>query len=373
MKRILMGMLSLSCFLSLCFFVSAPKVMASAKAGWEGKWGELVEAAKKEGKVMIYGFADPDLRKDLRKAFSEKYGIEPEFLSIPQGGELTARMKKERAAGLYLADVLFIGPTTMTFQLKPAGILDTMEPLLILPEVTDPKVWRKDYIFTDKEGMIRPLRALFSRFAFRNSNLVKESELTSYRDLLDPKWKGKMVLCDPTIPGSGNAFVAFLNGTWGRDQTVEFLKQLVKQEPVVTNDIRLPMEWVARGKSLLAIAPRPEALPEFLKAGAPIATVKMIEGGLLTPGSGCIAVVNNRPHPNAAAVFINWVLSKEGLTVWSKADGFASARLDVPTDWVPAPFVPEAGERLFVEDEEAYKVRSELMNLCKEIFGPLMK
>jgi iron(III) transport system substrate-binding protein len=373
MKKILIVAAALVCPFLLGFFVDAPNVTASPKTVWEVKWEKLVEAAKEEGKVMIYGRGDPGVRKALSNAFTGKYGIELEFLYMATGGEMGAKLKKERAAGLYLADVVLHGCSGLINILKPAGMLDPMEPVLILPEVTDRKMWRPDYFFVDKDGMIKPLVATFLRHAVRNTGLVKEGELKSYRDLLDPKWKGKMVMQDPRRPGSGTAFIGFLNGYWGREKTVEYLSRLVKQEPIITKDVRSPMEWVARGKYAIGIALRQEVIREFLELNAPIAIPKMIEGGQLGPGTGNVAIVNKRPHPNATEVFINWLFTKEGMTVWSKADARPSARTDVSTQWVHPIFLPEPGEKVLVEVEADHKMRAELMRLCKQILAPLMK
>jgi iron(III) transport system substrate-binding protein len=329
--------------------------------------------AKEEGKVVIYGRGDPEVRKELQKTFTEKYGIGLDFTYFPRGGEMAAKIKKERAAGLYIADVIIHGPTTMTNLLKPAGLLDPLEPLLILPEVKEPKFWRPRLYFIDKDRMMKPMRAGWSKLVVCNTNLVKEGEMTSHRDLLDPKWKGKIVMYDPTRPGAGDAFVALLHLFWPREQAVAFLKQLAKQEPVITRDLRLPVEWVARGKYAIGIGLRAEAIPEFLKLGAPVALLRLKEGCLLAPGAGNIAVVKKRPHPNATTLFVNWILSREGATAWSKADSRASARVDVPTDWVHPMYLPEPGEKAWVEDEEAYKRHLAHMRLCKEIFGHLLK
>lgn len=371
MKKTLIFAGSLICLLLLGLVAGSPKAMASPKVAWEVKWNELVEAAKKEGEVMIYGRGDPEVRKSLRNAFTGKYGVDLEFLYFARGGEMTARIKKERGASLYIPDVIIHGTGTLITLLKPAGILDPLGSLLVLPEVTDPKVWR--VFFMDKDCMVKPMRTTFMRFAIRNTNLVKEGELTSYRDLLDPKWKGKMVMGDPSRPSTTSAFVTFLHRIWGRDKTVEFLRQLVKQEPVISRESRLPLEWVARGKYPIGIGMRNEPIPEFLKAGAPLALVKMAEGVKLAPGAGNLAIVNKCPHPNATALFINWILTMEGQTIWSKADGYPSSRLDVSTEWINPVFLPDPDEKICILDEADYKASSEQWNLSKEIFTPLLK
>jgi iron(III) transport system substrate-binding protein len=354
-------------------FAATPKVKASSTAGWEAKWSNLVDAAKKEGKLMIYGRGDPEVRKELGRAFAAKYGIDLEFLYTPRGRELAAKLKRERGAGLYLADVIIHGTTTMLFLLKPTGIIEPLDPVLIPPELTNPKLWRGNRVFIDEEHMIKPIRATFNRFAIRNTDLVKEGEVTSFRDLLDPKWKGKMVMFDPTGPGSGSAVVGFLYSTWGREQTLEFLRQLVKQEPVITREIRAPLEWISRGKYAIGIGLREDAIPEFLDLKTPLAPLKMIEGGLLSAGAANVAIASKPPHPNAAILFVNWILTKEGQTVWSKAEGHPAGRVDVPTDWINPIFVAGPDEKVYIHDEAGYRRRGEIMKLCKEIFAPVLK
>jgi iron(III) transport system substrate-binding protein len=349
------------------------KSPASAKAEWEEEWDKLLKAAKNEGQVMIYGRVGPEIRKALKKEFLGKYGIDLDFLYLARGRELAARMKKERRAGLYLADVVVHGATTGINLLKPTGIFESMEPLLILPEVTDPKVWRPDFCFIDRDRMIKPMRASFFRYAARNTNLVKEGEINSYRDLLNLKWKGRIVMYDPTGPGSGNMFISLLSRVWGHEQTLGFQRQLIKQEPTVIKDLRLPWEWLARGKYSVGIALSAELCPEMLDLGAPVAQVKVIEGGLLGSGAATIAVVNKRPHPNATAVFVNWILTREGQTVWSEADGHPGSRLDLSNEWIHPTFLPGPGEKVTVDNEESCIEGPKRMKESKEIFAPLLK
>lgn len=375
MKKTIVIAVSLVCFLLLGFVANVPKAVASAPKGeWKMKWDKLVEAAKKEGEVMVYGRGDPGLRKTLTKAFGDKYGIKLEFLYMHRGGEMAARMKKERGAGKYLADVTIHGPTTSVLLIKSAGMLDPLHPELILPEVLDPKAWMSGYDYVDKDRTVRQLRALFMRYITINTERVKEGEIKSYKDLLNPKWKGKIVMYDPTRPGTANGMSAFLNGIWGTEKLTDYFKQLVKQEPVVTRESRVPLEGVARGKYAIGIAMRNEVIPEFLKIKAPIALVQTVEGGQLGPGAGCLGLVNKRPHPNAAAVFVNWLLSKEGMTLFSKGDGYPVARMDVDSSgWVPEIFVPGPGEKIWFETEEGIYFRRKLMAISKEVFAPVMK
>jgi hypothetical protein len=116
-------------------------------------------------------------------------------------------------------------------------------------------------------------------------------------------------------------------------------------------------------------------MPEFLKIGAPLAKVNVKEPYASEPGAGAIGVVTKRPHPNAAVLFLNWLFTKEGMTVWSKADGYACARKDVPTDWVHPSLLEGLGDddNVYCFPEEEHFRRREEMTLSKEIFAPLLK
>ncbi len=93
---------------------------------------------------------------------------------------------------------------------KPEGVLAPIEPWLILPEVKDPRAWTDDTIpFVDKDTQALGFIKSYSPGILRNTDLVKQAEL-SYRELLDPQWKGKMVMYDPTIPGTASSGLSSL-------------------------------------------------------------------------------------------------------------------------------------------------------------------
>lgn len=155
-----------------------------------------------------------------------------------------------------------------------------------------------------------------SSYVLVNTEMVKETELISYRDLLNLRWKSNMVLSDPTIAGAGLRFFGVVGG---RIMGLDFMKELARQEPVITKDRRLQVEWVARGKYPIGLGAESPSISEFKNAGAPIREVVPIEGSGLAAGSGCIGLINKAPHPNASKLFINWFLGQEGQTVWTKA------------------------------------------------------
>lgn len=346
---------------------------SSGKPAWQEKWDKTVAAAKSEGMVLSYSILAVDSRKLLSEAFNARFGITLEFVG-GLGPELTSRLTRERDAGIFNADAITAGGTTLTQVMKPIGLLGAVEPLLVLPEVTDPKVWRGGgFPFLDKDKTTIAMIGTRMRYILRNTEMVKENEITSYKDILKPEWKGKIVMADPTVPGAGSSFPAIVIQVYGMDGAKDFFRQLVKQEPVVTRDWRQMVEWVARGKYPIGLAPNPEQTASFLNAGAPIATVKVVEGAKIGTVSGALGVPARVAHPNASIVFINWLLSKEGQEVFVKGLGSPSRRVDASTAGISPLFIPEPGEKYIYEDEEHFNFQSAVLPISKEIFGPLLK
>ena len=119
--------------------------MEKVSEGWQMKWDRLLVAAKKEGKVVFYCSAGQAVRDNVSREFQKATGIQVE---ITTGGmpELAARIFAEHRAGLYLADILTGGVTTSITRLKPGGVLQPMEPVFILPELTDPELIKKTWL-----------------------------------------------------------------------------------------------------------------------------------------------------------------------------------------------------------------------------------
>lgn len=343
-----------------------PPTAIPAKAAWELEWEKTLAEGRKEGAVVIYNIFEPTIREAIRKDFKDKYNIELEFVT-GRGSELIARVRREREAGLYIQDILMGGPTTcLTF--KEAGFMDPIETMIILPEVKEPKAWLDGkFHFFDKDRYTMAYLITFDTTWIINTEMVKPEEVSSYRDLLNPKWKGKMTLLDPTVTGAGSSFIG--NYAWeimGED----YVRALAKQEPVIIRDMRLHVESVARGKYPIGLAADPDVLLSFKRAGAPLMKIIPVEGGGKLSGAGGLGVFNKQAHTNATKVFINWLLSREGQTVMGKAQGAASRRVDVPTDHVDPDRLLKPGLRYVDADtEENIRFRGERQVLAREIFG----
>src|SRR3990172_4947634 len=210
---------------------------AAGKPAWEQEWDRVLAAAKQEGKVAVVSDVGPTVREALTEPFQKRYGITVEHLGI-SGGEAAARLKTERAAGQYLWDVMVHGTTTMITDLIPSGIAEPIKPALILPEVTDTKNWRDGRLeFADKAGVYDLVFIGTPKVILAyNKSLVDPKELKSYKDLLAPKWKGKMAAIDPRVAGPGLATFTFfyMNQELGES----FIRELAGEDLQLTRDHR---------------------------------------------------------------------------------------------------------------------------------------
>ncbi len=340
---------------------------AATKQSWEVEWDKTVEAARREGTLRIYDNWGSQVHTDIAKNMKEKFGIDVEYTFVAKGNELVTKMEMERQAGLYLADVIGDGANTMLGTMKPKGLITPIEPMLMLPEAMDTKVRVTGELYRDKGKHLIELSAECRQVVARNTEMVKDGEIKSFYDILNPKWKGQVVLNDPTVTGAGNNFVTILVGRYGLDKGREFLRQLKKQEPQITRDTRLQVEWMAKGKYALTLGAQVSTLIEFKNLGAPVEIVKVQEGGLMGAGSGFIALPSGKlPHPNAAKVFINWILTREGQTVFGKAWLQPSGRTDV---FIPGveDSVAKPGDPFIVVTEETMAMTDELLALGREV------
>ncbi len=361
--------------MTLLYAVSAwPLLATEPSPSFKAAWDKLVADAKKEGQVVAYTTITPPPREATKKAFNKRFGINLEFIS-GRGEEALTRIQTERRAGLYTGDLFLHGGTTLLTLIKPAGILQVMDKLMILPEINDPKVWRDGKMpFYDQDHTTVAMIAGFHRYVLRNTNLVKENAVKSYRDLLKPEFKGKIAMQDPTVTGTGSAFVTKLAlGVWDVETAKQYLRELAKQGPAITRDKRLLVEWVARGKYPIGVAVDFESVSDFLKAGAPVDVVYLAEGGKLSVGAGALAVLDKPAHPNAAKLFVNWLLTKEGQTVYAAAFGYPSRREDVPKDLFDPRLFPRPGEKVVEDSETETMWRENAIPIAKQIFGPLLK
>lgn len=345
---------------------AAIATQATSKELWQAEWERTMAEARKEGKVVIYLEANSSGARDpMIKAMKQNFGLDAEILALISA-ELNAKLLTERKAGLFYHDIVITGGGSLTNTLVPAGVFGPMEPNLILPEVKEAKNWREGVIpWFDKDKLTLNTGRLVLAGAFINTNLVKKDEMKSYQDLLNPKWKGKIVIQDPTIPGPGVRTFQIIAELMGKD----FLRQLASQEPLLNRDSRLLTEWISTGKQAIGIGINPYSTDEVRKIGAPVDYVEFKEGAGLASPAASVGIMDKPAHPNASRVFINWFLSREGQNLFSLYIATISRRIDASTDHLSPVFVPKPGVRYLEDTPETYLAWVEMNKLGREIFG----
>jgi iron(III) transport system substrate-binding protein len=310
----------------------APAAPASAASELDA----LVAPAKQEGEVVIYmGRAGSRQLRDGVAEFEKKYGIKASAV-VGSGNENAEKVLAERDTGLFTADLWMGGLTTINSRLLPKNALDPIEPLFVLPEIKDKAGWYKgQHWWGDPEKKFTFLFAASpSPIASYNTTLVKDSDIQSWWDLLDAKWKGKIVSRDPSQAGSGgNTAYLYFHPQLGQD----FLRRLyTEQDVVITKDARQGAEWLALGKYPLYILGSGNDVQELKSQGLPVEDwLRPTKEGarISSGGTGTISVFNRAAHPNAAKLFTNWWLSKEGqLTAQRVNSEDESLRVDIAKD-----------------------------------------
>ncbi|MFQ5902204.1 MAG: ABC transporter substrate-binding protein [Candidatus Binatia bacterium] len=345
--------------LSLLGCVGVLIMVGADSASPQTEWQKVLAAAKEEGKVVVSIPSNAELRKRMEEAFKRRFpGIDLELVA-GRGSKNVRRIADEFKAGVRYFDVHIGGSQSMLtgLVLVKQEILDSVEPHLVLTEVKDPKGWWGGHIYADKKRRFAySFQAYLSKNMWYNPNLAKPQEIRSYDDLLKPRWKGRIAFHDPRIPGAGNSTWSYMWQVKGE----EYLRKLVQQELLITRNSRQIAEFLAKGKVALTIGVTFNSFAPFIRAGLPIKPLPTLrEGTYASSGHGNLAVLKDPPHPNAAKVYVNWFLGKEGQEIFSKAMGQPTRRLDVDTTWIhPLGYKP-AKDFLTVEQYYRYENQSE--------------
>ncbi|MFC1968078.1 ABC transporter substrate-binding protein [Chloroflexota bacterium] len=341
----------------------APKPVpppAPPSAPTPSEWDKVLEAARKEGTVTIYNVLGYDLGEAITEGMKQ-YGIKVETVG-GRGGELQQKIETEQRAGISAADTFITGFTNNLILIEKGHTMAPPAPLSVLEERG---VWKLHPSKYEPKKHAYVMGTSLTPSIIINTDLVKEGEITSWNDLLDPKWKGKMVMTDGrTGTGPGAAGI----GAWmmlGED----FWKKMAQQDIPLFPKYGTPVDMVAHGEKALAIFPAYSRTTAAIKAGAPVQIGHLKEGTSYYVRA--IGLVKDAPHPNASAVCMNWMLTKEGQAAICSVTESYTVRNDVTEDWFTIPdLVP--GTFTFMEPPNNLDITGSAKGaaFAEKIFGP---
>jgi iron(III) transport system substrate-binding protein len=263
---------------------------------------------------------------------------------------------------------VYVGGSSNGYDLMPAGALQPLRPALLLPSVLDDSKWfggfadgyhdrAREYVF----GFLGQL----SLHVLVNRDVVPAPELSRIDQLVEPQWRGRIVWQDPRVTGAGATTAGQLLLVKGED----FYRRLLAQDVVAIADARQQAEFLVRGRYPIGIGVSGDRIAEMQDEGLG-KSVEPLEpkspaGSRISSGFGALMYMDQAPHPNAAKVFINWLLGKDGQTLWAKASDGNSRRVDVegPPDTALYPGV----ERRTVNDEVYFEFEERARQIAREI------
>jgi ABC-type Fe3+ transport system substrate-binding protein len=354
-------------------------IAAESKAGRNFDWGQTIKAAEEEGAVTIYSTDGLDLV--FREAFQKKFPKIKVSTVVGRGFQLGQRVMTERKAEKFIPDLFVQGSTTPVAVLYKNKALDPIKPLLLLPDVLDQsKWWEGKHHYVDPEGQYVFMFEGTARSGdiVYNSALVNTKDFKSFADLLSPKWKGKIVSLDPLVAGPASNSERFFY--YHSDLGPDFIRRLFGETAItiVRNDDQL-IDWLAVGKFPIGLFARDVDKAE--KQGLPLkqfAPGHFREGSSVGAYNGTISVLNRGPHPNAAKVLVNWLLSREGQSTWLEYSArergdYDSMREDINREIVNARSRRVAGGKYLMTDRPEWMDMSPIYDVIKKALAEAKK
>ena len=279
----------------------AASIWAALPAAAQSEWDKVIAAAKKEGVVTIYQsqHGTPHWLAVV-KSFETRYGVKAQVYDA-RASEMTEKIRVEQTAGRFLADIEFHGKTS---------ILQQRETDFIQKHGGMPNIANLREEFQADEYSV-PAWVQNVCFSYNTSLVKAGEEPKEWKDLLDPKWRGRMLSDDMRVLGTGQTLFAVFHKVYGKG----FLEKLREQNIVTDRDLRMGPRRVARGEYAVFLTQQ-IALASDLE-GLPIKVVMPSDGCPYTPIRS--AMLRGAPHPNAARLFMNHFIEMESQIAYGNA------------------------------------------------------
>lgn len=268
---------------------------------------KLIEAAKKEGKVAFYTAMDLAFAQQLGKKFEATYpGIS---VRVERSGaeRIFTRIGQEYASNIHAVDVVNTADAAHCIVWNRNNWLE--------PYLPEDVAKHYDKTYYDPDARHITTRILISPIAY-NTNLVKKEEAPrSFKDLLDPKWAGKIVKAHPSYSGT------IMNATFqiARELGWEYFEKLAQQRVMQVQSATDTPKKISLGERAVMADGAGYLVIRYKEQGQPVEIVYPEEGTPLAQGPS--AIFKAAPNPNAARLFQNWMHSREAqqfLVDWAR-------------------------------------------------------
>jgi iron(III) transport system substrate-binding protein len=274
----------------------------------------LVQAAKKEGLVLWYTSLALPSSTSIAHFFKLKYpGIEVDVHRT--GSErVLQRVMQEAAAGVKAVDVIHTSDAGHFVLLKEKGMLLKYTPQGTVPFPAG---------FKDKDGFYFGMRATLSVIAYNPKIIADKDAPRTWKDLLNPKWKGKLVTGHPGYSGIIMSHVLALVNLYGWD----YFRDLAKNSLHIVQSANDPAGVVASGERPVGVNGAEYFYYKTQKQGNPIKIIYPSEGVPLVVSP--VALAKDAPHPNAAKLFADYIFSKESQQLLADKEGLYTGHPEV--------------------------------------------
>jgi iron(III) transport system substrate-binding protein len=308
---------------------------------------DLVDKAKKEGKVQLYTSLDTQIVDAIIKPFKDKYGIDVQYF---RGGstDVSTKVLAEADAGKVQADVADTSDIGSFLAFKKRGVLKTYDSpyaSAIAENLRDP----------EKQWISCRLTTAVIEW---NTGAVSDAP-KHWKDLTDPKWNGKLIFSSSTN-GDGAPRLYVLSKTFGDD----LLKGLAANKPLRVTTPQLETQSLENGERIVGFVQNDNIAQRSKLQGKPTNYLFPDEG--VPVEQGAVGILKDAPHPNAAILFYDWWISAEGQKILVDGGKYSSR-----SDLQPPPGNPPLSSlKLLLQDYADYQSnRSAVLDKMTKIFG----
>jgi iron(III) transport system substrate-binding protein len=308
---------------------------------------KLIEAAKKEGKLVLYGTMQNDIFELLQNAFQKKTGITIDYWRT-SATKVLERALSEARAGKALFDLVMATEDSMRI-LQKEGILTKYDSAM-----------NKDFPKDAIDPHLGPRARNHIVGILYNKDLIKPADAPkTLEDLIKPQYRGKLVMADPTLHLTTAQWLTNVHKLIGKEKAEKFVRDLAAMKPALVESFNPAAERITSGEYAIGITYVYYVYLNGIKKGAPIDYVR---SGRFLGDASYMSLFHKAPHPNAAKAFIDFFLDEESMNLMAKAGEFVNRKGVYPP-------VPDADKIQFIEmDDLGEKIYAEKRKEFHKLF-----